>query len=381
MKHSFFLFAILVFTSACRTEIQGRFTASFPDLPAPEQGESWTSQNEGQAEGILREMAKAISKREANPNFTSRDAHPKAHGCPKAELTINNEKLPVQHRVGIFSQNANHKAWVRFSNGSPGGGADLDKDIRGMAVKLMNVPGSPRGSQDFVMINAREFFSKDGADYAALFKALLANRRLVGNALDLGAYAITHPLSAARFVPARIQVGSSLAISYHSSTIYKLGKTSMRFKMQPCSAVANIVPKTADKDFLRSDLSSSLSKGEACFDFMVQPNLRADKQPVEDPRVWWDEAFSPYIKVGQLRIYQQSNVATKQLRDFCENLSFDPWNTLPQTRPLGQINRMRSLIYREISRQRHQENQTTVMEPRSHTPCVDTSALCQDPHR
>ncbi len=381
MKKSILVLAILALAASCDQEVQGRYKANFPELPAPILGESWSSANVGQAEVILGEMAKAISKREADKNFTSRDAHPKAHGCPMAELHIDTKNLPVKYRVGVFAQNTFHKAWVRFSNGSPGGGSDVDADIRGMAVKLMNVPGTPRGSQDFVMINAREFFSSNGDDYAALFHALLAKRRFVGNILDMGAYAIKYPLSAKRLAGARVKIGSSLAIPYHSSTIYRLGENSMRFKMQPCSAVANNVPANADANFLRKVLSDSLSKGEGCFDFMVEPNELSAKQPVEDPRVWWDEAISPYIKVGQLRINQQTNVASKEQRDFCENLSFDPWNTLEATRPLGQINRMRSLIYREISRQRHQENQTTVLEPRSHTPCVDTSALCQDPRR
>ena len=374
MKFSFFFLLSLL---ACEESV-GRYKASFPELPAPEQGEVWNSKNEGQAEVILGEMSKAISKREMDPAYTARDAHPKAHGCPMAELTVDNSRLKSSERVGLFAKNETHKAWIRFSNGAPGGGADLEKDIRGMAVKLMNVPGTPKGSQDFVMINAKEFFSEDGDDYEKLFKALMANRRVVGNKFDLGIYAITHPKSAARLLTARIQIGSSLAIPYHSSTIYKLGANSMRFKMEPCGAVANTIPKKAEPNFLRDVLSESLKKSEGCFDFYLQPNTDPQKQIVEDPRIEWK---SPYVKVGRLKIYEQTNVATKIQRDFCENLSFDPWNTLPHHRPMGQINRMRSLIYGEISRQRHQENQTVPMEPRSHTPCNETRALCQDPRK
>ncbi len=384
MKSFIFLCLPLVFLlSSCEEGVQGRYKASFPDLPAPELGEEWSSQNEAQAEGILAEMSKAISQREMDKEYTARDAHPKAHGCPSAILNIDPSKLDPKYRHGIFAKSGSHEAWVRFSNGSPSGGSDLDADIRGMAVKLMNVPGTPRGSQDFVMINAREFFSKDGDDYAEVFKALLANRKYVGNKLDLGLYAITHLFSASRLISARTKIGSSLAIPYHSSTIYKLGNHSMRFKMQPCIAVDNKVPKTADKNFLRQVLADSLSKKEGCFDFYLEPNLLPKKQPVEDPRIEWKEASSPYVKVGQLRILVQKDVTAKVQRDFCENLSMDPWNTLPETRPMGQINRMRALVYKEISKQRHQENQTVSVEPKSHTPCLDerTSILCKDPRR
>jgi hypothetical protein len=115
----------------------------------------------------------------------------------------------------------------------------------------------------------------------------------------------------------------------------------------------------------------------------VEPNLSIKKQIVEDPRIEWNKQTSPYIKVGQLRLLKQSDVASKVQRDFCENLSMDPWNTLPETRPLGQINRMRALVYKEISKQRHQENQTESVEPKSHQPCSDeqTKVLCKDPRR
>ncbi len=41
---------------------------------------------------------------------------------------------------------------------------------------------------------------------------------------------------------------------------------------------------------------------------------------------------------------------------FCENLSFSPWHSLPEHRPLGLVNRVRKVAYREISRLRHDLN-------------------------
>jgi len=38
---------------------------------------------------------------------------------------------------------------------------------------------------------------------------------------------------------------------------------------------------------------------------------------------------------------------------FCENLSFDPWHTLPEQRPLGAINRIRLQVHSGISAKRH----------------------------
>ena len=48
---------------------------------------------------------------------------------------------------------------------------------------------------------------------------------------------------------------------------------------------------------------------------------------------------------------------------FCENLSFTPWHSLPQHRPLGAVNRVRRTVYESVSKKRHALNQTPRKEP------------------
>jgi hypothetical protein len=48
---------------------------------------------------------------------------------------------------------------------------------------------------------------------------------------------------------------------------------------------------------------------------------------------------------------------------FCENLSFSPWHSLPEHRPLGLVNRVRKVAYREISKLRHDLNKAPPQEP------------------
>src|SRR5437870_4172574 len=71
-----------------------------------------------------------------------RDAHAKSIGCVKAVFAVHNEKLPPELRVGIFARNQTFPAWIRFSNGNPTIKADKNLDTRGMAIKLMNIPGA-----------------------------------------------------------------------------------------------------------------------------------------------------------------------------------------------------------------------------------------------
>ena len=58
-----------------------------------------------------------------------RDAHPKAHGCVRAEFQVQ-EKLPQNLAQGIFIPGKTYKAWIRFSNASPDASqADIKKEI------------------------------------------------------------------------------------------------------------------------------------------------------------------------------------------------------------------------------------------------------------
>ena len=66
--------------------------------------------------------------------------------------------------------------------------------------------------------------------------------------------------------------------------------------------------------------------------------------PVEDPTVEWK---SPFIKVATLKLPSQTIDSPEQL-EFCENLSFNPWHSLPEHEPLGGINRPRKQVYQEL---------------------------------
>jgi hypothetical protein len=86
--------------------------------------------------------------------------------------------------------------------------------------------------------------------------------------------------------------------------------------------------------------------------------------------VAWDPELSPYIKVATLRIPSQICDFPKRMV-FCENLSFNPWRTLPEHQPLGGINRARRQVYPAISEFRHRRNVAPMREP---APCEGPEA-------
>jgi hypothetical protein len=83
---------------------------------------------------------------------------------------------------------------------------------------------------------------------------------------------------------------------------------------------------------------------------------------VEDSMTEWKEDQAPFYKVATIHIPKQV-FDTSEQNKFCENLSFTPWHALAEHKPLGGINRMRKIIYEQISRVRHEMNSTERLDP------------------
>jgi len=91
-----------------------------------------------------------------------------------------------------------------------------------------------------------------------------------------------------------------------------------------------------------------LATGDALFDFTVQLQISAETMLIEDPGKAWDETVSPFRKVAAIRIPKQEFDGDRQ-REFGEHLSYSPWHSLPEHRPIGGINRARKVVYAFIS--------------------------------
>jgi len=301
-----------------------------------------------------------------------RDAHAKAHGCVKARFTVA-DSLPPEMRYGVFVPGRSYDAWVRYSNGSGLPQADKEGDGRGMAVKLMGVPGrkllegeQDAQTQDFLMINRPVFFVRDAVDYVSFQRD-----QLLGHSLD---YFINlqHPDSShilglinAQAI-LRQQVGNPFAVQYWTMTPYRLGPTAaVKMSAAPCTPLDNAVPANPGPDYLQQAMVRTLSTGGgACFRFMVQLQTDAEKMPVEDPQIEWPTSLSPFRTVATITIPPQEFTSPEQMT-FCDNLSYTPWHALPDHRPLGGINRVRLSVYQAISQMRHTANGAPRREPTS----------------
>jgi hypothetical protein len=299
-----------------------------------------------------------------------RDAHPKAHGCVKAQFHVL-ETLPNRLAKGIFIPGKTYQAWIRFSNGSSDPTRpDIKKDARGMAIKVLGVPGmklledeGQATTQDFILINNPVFFANDPARYLSFMRDANSDRfytkLLIPFALGAKGTRIALETKSKR-------ISNPLQTRYWSMVPYQLGigsdRDAVKYSARGCSATTDPMPDKPGHDFLRDALRDTLQKGDACMELLVQPRT-SRSMDVEDSMTEWKEAQSPFYPVATIHIPQQV-FDTPDQNEFCEELSFSPWHALPEHKPLGVTNRLRKVIYDHMSRVRHEMNSTGRQEPR-----------------
>jgi len=304
-------------------------------------------------------------------NFIFRDAHPKAHGCVKATFTVD-PKIKSRYRIGIFrNPGQQYNAVIRFSNGNPKVQKDILPDSRGFALKLFNVPGKKlledekdALTHDFVGANAPHFFLKNNEDYIGFFDAIRQGpSKLLKFFIHNGMWT---ELNAARKFLVTI-IRNPLSTQYWSATPYRLGEMAIKFTFKPVACPGGSlpndnVPNPFDANYLRTRMSSFLESHDACFDFMIQEQVDACEQQIEDSRIEWSTDLSGFEKIASIRIPKQSFLS-KETQTKCENLSFTPWHALKEHQPLGNINRARKAVYNSISKFRHAKNGVPRVEP------------------
>ncbi len=304
-----------------------------------------------------------------------RDAHAKNHGCALADFSVT-ERLEEPFRQGVFA-GRKYQAWVRFSSGNEGANSDWKPDARGMAIKVLGVPGTKllegeqdAQTQDFLMIDNPVFFIRNVEEYARLTKFQGEGSqfgyffegknpfkwRLREFRLGLGILNVDMPLPKA--LP---------ATEFHSMSAYKLGpRNNVKFMTKPvaCKAGGDVASRWVSwsRNGLGDDLRDSLKADAACFDLMMQMQVPGKNMPVEDTTVRWSRNDSPFVTVARVELKKQ-DIKPQMDNGFCENLSFTPWHALPEHRPVGGLNRVRKAVYQNISRYRRCMNGMFYGEP------------------
>lgn len=337
---------------------------SYPGID-PVLGESLYPNEEAIAEEIADAIERSIRK-QYFPGNALRDAHPKAHGCVRAEFYVL-PTLPNKLAKGVFIPGKTYQAWIRFSNGSRDAArADIKRDARGMAIKLLAVPGKKiidgeAATQDFIMINHPVFFANEPGRYRSLIQDINSDSFLKKLHIPFA----LGPKGTMIALNLNTRISNPLQARYWSMVPYQLGlgsdRQAVKYSARACSAERDPMPDHPGHNFLRDALKNSLQKKDACMEFLVQPRT-SNKLSVEDSMTEWKETDAPFYPVAVIRIPEQV-FDTPDQNKFCENLSFTPWHSLPEHKPLGAVNRLRKVIYDRVSRVRHEMNTASQQEP------------------
>lgn len=297
-----------------------------------------------------------------------RDAHAKAHGCVKAEVQVLPD-LAGELRQGVFNEPG--KTWqatMRLSNGNAYPQFDSIRDARGMAIKLLDVPGKQllhdqqsRGEQDFVMFSHPNFFVSNVAEYRQNVAAQADGKKLMAffPRWDPRTWQVRHLFIAlATLSPAP---ESPAQTTYFSVSPYKFGEANAKFRVMPdpASCPTYTLPAQNQKlpNFLRNALNQQLSTDRmpACFVLQVQRQDPAKYMPIEDTSIEWQQSDAPFETVARIKVPAQ-DFDTPVLNVQCDNQSFNPWFGLEAHRPIGGINRLRKAVYEAVSDYRHSRN-------------------------
>lgn len=319
-------------------------------------------------QSIIEDAIRVVEQHRDNTRVL-RDAHAKAHGCMKAEVTVS-AGLDSSLQRGVLSEpGKTWQAWIRLSNGNAYPQFDRARDARGMAIKLLDVPGeklthSPQHAleQDFVMFNHPAFFVRDVAEYKSNFAAQADGKKVLAffPSWNPSTWEIRHLIIALKTLSPAPE--TPVATTYNSIAPFKLGEHNIKYRVipQPEACPQYQLPEQNQDlpNFLRNALYQQLSldRVPACFALQVQRQNADYYMPIEDPSVEWSEAISPFETVATIKVPAQ-DFDSREQNLFCDNLSFNPWHALPEHRPIGGINRLRKAVYEAVSIYRLERNQ------------------------
>lgn len=317
-------------------------------------------------QGIIQTAVRIVDQHREGTRYL-RDAHAKAHGCVKAEVSVLTDLDPAL-RQGVFAEPG--KTWqaqMRLSNGNAYPQFDSIRDARGMAIKLLDVPGKQlmadqqtRTEQDFVMFSHPNFLSVMWPNTRRTSVPRLTAKGVgVLPKADPSSWQVRHLFIAlATLAPAP---ASPTQTTYFSVSPYKFGAANAKFRVtpDPQSCPEYVLPKQNQDlpNFLRSALNQQLSTDRvpACFVLQIQRQNPQKFMPIEDTSIEWKESDAPYETVAKVRIPAQ-DFDTPALNLACDNQSFNPWFGLEAHRPIGGINRLRKAVYEAVSDYRHSRN-------------------------
>lgn len=301
------------------------------------------------------------------PGGFERGGNTKTHGIVRGEFIVH-DNLPAEFRHGIYARPHIYRAWVRFSGPGPYITPDIeDVGFMSISIKLMGVPGPKLSDEekftvDMFGVSTPTFVTPDtkanaqlqieSVKNASIFYFLNFRRPHVLDFIMQGLWIKTQ--------------SSPFEAPYFSCVPYLLGEgQAMQYSVWPKSKRRTPIPRLPLRppdDYLRNAMVASLMAGDVEFDIRLQKQTDPHLMPIENNAVLWPEKLSPRISVATLRLPRQRFDSPAQM-EFAKRLSYNPWHTIAEHRPLGNQSRARRRMYLELSTLRHSMNNVLHYEP------------------
>jgi hypothetical protein len=302
-----------------------------------------------------------------NPGYYQRGGNTKTHGVLRAEFIVRDD-LPEHMRQGIFAKPATYKAWVRYSGPGPFVSTDIDDvGFGSMAIKIIGVPGpklmdDEKFTQDMLGTSVPTFVSPDTRANSQLHHWSYKNAPL----FYFFNFKETHILDAIMQMLWTKTLTSPLEGEYFSCVPYLLGEgQAMQYMFRPRLRTRSKIPRLPFRppdNYLRDAMVATLAKQDVEFDILLQVQTDPFLMPIENACVMWPTNLSPRVPAAVLRIPKQQFDSPEQL-NFAHVLRFNPYHSIPEHRPLGNVSRARKRMYYELSKFRQKMNNQEHYEP------------------
>lgn len=340
--------------------------------------------NEDEQTAQIVEMMTAANARAFDRHrHAIRDAHAKQHGTVVGELQVY-PNLPEHLAQGLFATPATYPVVIRFSS-APGDIKDDRLPVpHGMAVKVIGVPGEKilpgqeeEVTQDFLLVSMPVIPFGTVKDYLEMQRVIALQETSPERAQQALAALARGTNRVLEFLGIDNPTVEGLAArnehilgqTFHSMAALRYGDYIAKVSAAPLSpevkALEGQIVDTRDRpSAMRDEVVDFFRQHGAEYELRAQLSVDLEKMPVEDGSVLWEEKLSPQQPVGKIVIPPQEAYSPARRVYSDDVLSFNPWHTIPEHRPLGSIMRVRIPAYEASTKFRHDMNMQPRVEPR-----------------
>ena len=326
----------------------------------------------------------------ADSGHATRSVHAKSHGLLRARLQVLDHLAP-ELAQGLFATPGSYDVVMRIST-IPGDILDDKVSVpRGMAIKVLGVPGTqlssldpedgtaPASTQDFVLVNGPAFLTPGAKKFLGSLKLLASTTdkaprlkqalstvlrgtekalEAVGGESDtlksLGGHPETHVLGETYYSQVPILYGAYMA---------KVALVPVSPELAALKDAA--VELDGKPNGLREAVVAYFARHAATWEVRIQLCRDIDSMPLEDASVVWSEEDSPYLAVARITAPPQPGWSEELSRAVDDGMAFSPWHGVLAHRPLGSIMRVRKAAYAMSARFRFDRTGAVAREPRN----------------